>query len=152
MRRFTYHHTNKVDRKGRVSVPAPFRAALEAQGANTVYLTWNPDEGAIEGFGEAFMQDIEERIDAMPINDPERRKAERRYFSNVHGLPVDSDGRVILPKPLMERAGITDSATFVGLGRRFHVWEPSAFAASEGADGAGTEGVTLPRPPGGGGT
>lgn len=146
MRRFTYHHTNKVDRKGRVSVPATFRAALEAQNSGgTVYLTWNPDEGTIEGFGEAFMQDIEDRIDAMPINDPERRKAERRYFSNVHGLQIDSDGRIVLPKDLMQRAGITESATFVGLGRRFHVWETGAFESRQG-DEDDTEGVTLPRP------
>ena len=44
MRRFTFRYTNKVDGKGRVSIPASFRAVLEAQGWSTVYLAWNRDE------------------------------------------------------------------------------------------------------------
>ena len=42
-------------------------------------------------------------------------------------LPFDSDGRVILPKNLMEFAGIKDKATFIGKGQTFEIWEPEMF-------------------------
>jgi len=152
MRRFTFRYTNKVDGKGRVSIPASFRAVLEAEGAgNTVYLTWNRDEGAIEGFGERYMQDIENRIDALPIISPQRRAFETRYFANTVSLPIDSDGRIILPAELRRQAGIDGQVVFAGLGKRFHVWEPSAYDAFAAAQDEAAAGLALNRPGEGGG-
>jgi MraZ protein len=151
MRRFTFRYTNKVDGKGRVSIPASFRAVLEAQGGSTVYLTWNRDEGTIEGFGEAYMQDVEDRIDALPINSSERRALENRYFGNTMSLAIDGDGRIILPPDLRAQAGIEGQALFVGLGKRFHVWEPKAFEAFNAAQEEVAAGLTLERPRNGGG-
>ncbi len=148
MRRFTSTHTNKVDGKGRVSVPAPFRAVLEAQGGSVLYLTPNKGDGAIDGFGEAYMADLEQRINALPIGSPKRRAAERRYFANTTTITYDPDGRFVLPQKLIQFAGLTDQATFIGLGQYFQIWKPDAYAAVlEAAAEEEDLALELPPPP-----
>jgi MraZ protein len=129
MRRFTSRYTNKVDKKGRVSVPATFRAVLEDAGASVVYLKRNQTDGALDGLTEAFMDEIQERIDSFPIGSPERDALEDEYFADSVDIRFDPEGRILLTKDLMDFAGITDSALFVGLGRRFQVWNPEAYEA-----------------------
>jgi len=147
-RRFTSTHTNKVDGKGRVSVPAAFRAALEEKGTNVLYLTPNRNDGAIDGFGEAYMEEVEKRINALTIGSPERRTAERRFFARTRTITYDPDGRFVLPRDLMEFAGIADQATFVGLGQRFQVWSPKAYEDSIGLFEGDDDGdVELPAVP-----
>ena len=128
MSRFTGIHLNKVDRKGRVSVPAAFRAILESQGGGLFYLKRNDGDGAIDGLTEAFMDDVQERIDALPINSPERDAAEDEYFADSSEMRCDPDGRIILPKALLELAGIDGQAMFVGKGSsRFQIWRPETY-------------------------
>ena len=130
MSRFTSQHQNKVDRKGRVSVPAPFRAVLEGQGSGLFYLKRNIADGTIDGLTEAYMDDVQDRIDALPMNAPEREAAEDEFFADSTEMRCDPDGRIILPKALMELAGIDEQALFVGKGRsRFQIWDPETYYA-----------------------
>ena len=128
MSRFTSRHLNKVDRKGRVSVPAPFRSVLEGQGTGLFYLKRNEADGTIDGLTEAYMDDVQDRIDALPMNSPEREAAEDEFFADSTEMRCDPDGRIILPKILMDLAGIDDQALFVGKGRnRFQIWRPETY-------------------------
>ncbi|NNG04595.1 MAG: division/cell wall cluster transcriptional repressor MraZ [Inquilinus sp.] len=151
---FTSTYVNKVDRKGRVSVPAGFRAALDAAGAGLVYVKPNHGLGAVDGLSEAWMEQIQTRIDELDIYSEERVALETREFAETTRLPLDPEGRMILPKELMATAGITDQATFVGLGRYFQVWEPARFEEHKKRQVAAAETLTLPKPGGrvGGGT
>ena len=128
MSRFTGTHLNKVDRKGRVSVPAAFRSILEGQGGGLFYLKRNDSDGAIDGLTEAFMDDVQERIDALPTNSRERNDAEDEFFTDSVEMRCDPDGRIILPKSLLELAGIGEHALFAGKGSsRFQIWRPETY-------------------------
>src|SRR5215470_15810603 len=72
MARFTGTYVNKVDKKGRVSVPASFRATLEAMGGPVVNLKPTPDRRALDGVTEAYMDEVQRRLDAMDLYSPER--------------------------------------------------------------------------------
>jgi MraZ protein len=148
MRRFTSRYLNKVDKKGRVSVPASFRAVLEQQGTNLIYLKPDPELGAIEGLTEAYMDEIEARIDERPIGSEERRMLEDEYFADSVEIHFDPEGRIILPRDLMDFAGITEQAMFVGLGRHFQVWRPEAYEARRAGRAAAGGGLTLAKPTG----
>lgn len=127
---FTSTYVNRIDKKGRVSVPAAFRSVLDGQqGGAAIYLKPNHGLGAIDGHGEAFMEQIMERIDALPLGSEERIAQETVYFGETTRIQFDPEGRIGLPKELMEQAGIGEQAVFVGLGRYFQIWEPQAFQA-----------------------
>ena len=144
MRRFTSRYTNRVDRKGRVSVPAAFRAVLENAGASTVYLKRNNVDGALDGLTEAFMDEIQRRIDSLPIGSPERDALEDEYFADSVDIRFDPEGRILLSKELMDFAGIAETALFVGLGRRFQLWNPEAYESRRTNRSELARGLSLP--------
>ncbi len=123
---------NKVDRKGRVSVPASFRSALAQQTFSGVVAFPSLVHPAIEGSGMDRFERIAEGMDddLNPFSD-EHDDFSKAIFGKAHQLPFDSEGRIILPELLLKHAGITEFAAFIGQGRRFQIWEPDAFAAHE---------------------
>jgi MraZ protein len=137
--------TNKVDRKGRVSVPATFRAALEGLSFPGVILFRSFRLPALDGSGIDRMEELSARIDALD-EFSEDREALASIFADAQQLPFDGEGRIVLPQPLCEHAGITENAAFVGLGRTFQIWEPQRFEKhqQELRERARRQGTTLP--------
>ena len=120
--------TNRIDRKGRVSVPARFRAALAAPPAagafNGIVVSPNGGLGAIDACDRQRIEDTIERLDARDGLTPEERQAAELVLSVSEELPFDGEGRIILPERLIVLAGIGDRAVFVGIGRVFQIWSP----------------------------
>jgi MraZ protein len=120
---------NKVDKKGRVSVPASFRAALNEQGFNGVVLFRSIHHPAIEGWGLAQMEKLTSGIEQFNPFSDERDNFAFSFLSDSVQLPCDPEGRISVPDKLLEHAKITDTAAFVGRGTSFQIWEPGAFEA-----------------------
>lgn len=126
---FLSTHTNKVDAKGRVSIPAVFRSALVQDPFQGVVLIPSRRIPALEGFGMAQMQTLSERFDRFDLfSESDSDLESMAFFGESVPLTFDETGRVGLTKELLAHAGITESAVFVGLGTKFQIWEPSAFA------------------------
>ena len=127
---------NKVDRKGRVSVPAPFRTALAGESFQGIIAYPSmADRAAIDAFGRSVLEELNRRRFDRTMQDGNFEAALLGGDSVVdtimalaHEMPFDSEGRIVLPASLAEPAGITDRATFVGRGTRFQIWAPEAFA------------------------
>lgn len=136
---------NKVDRKGRVSVPAPFRAAVRDQSFKGIVAFRSYREPTIEACAIDRMERLSESIDALDQFSDEQDDFASTIFADAHQLPIDGDGRIILPAALTEHAGITDAAAFVGRGATFQIWDPEAFERhqSEARTRAGRRGATL---------
>jgi len=130
-RYFYSRFDNKVDRKGRVSVPARWRPILAAQSFNGVVVYPSPVVNAVEGCGLERLDRLAESIDSFnPFSDSHGSFA-AALLSRCHTLPFDGEGRVILPPALMEYAGIGETATFVGRGATLQIWEPRAYEVYE---------------------
>ncbi|MEM9937245.1 MAG: division/cell wall cluster transcriptional repressor MraZ [Pseudomonadota bacterium] len=125
---FVSTHETSLDSKGRVSVPASFRHAL---GGGTRIFLWPASDGSpcLEGGGEALMATYRQTLARMSPNDPARRAFMHAIFTRSADLKMDDTGRISIPKPLLAAAGITKEMIFAGSLDRFHVWEPSRFAA-----------------------
>ncbi len=121
--------TNKVDAKGRVSVPAKFRAVLEAEGLNEIFCYRSLERDVLEAGGQQLQDEVERLLDQLPAFSQEREDLEHVLVGDSTPLGIDQDGRITLPKDLREFAGITGQVTFVGLGHRFQLWEPAAHEA-----------------------
>lgn len=118
---FMGRFTNKVDRKGRVSVPAPYRQILGQQNGVVLMRSFRAD--AIEG----FTRDLMSRLSASVQNPFGEVDANAAFlFGEAIELGFDSEGRVLLPEHLRAFAKIDDAAAFLGCGNYFQVWEPKA--------------------------
>jgi MraZ protein len=146
---------NKVDRKGRVSVPATFRTVLSQQSFSGVVAFPSLVYAAIEGSGIDRFERLAEGIDDLNPFSDEHDDFSKAIFGKAHQLPFDGEGRIILPEMLLTHAGITEHAAFVGQGRRFQIWEPESFARheAEAVERAKRDraSLRLAAPPGGGG-
>lgn len=130
MRLFVSTFVNKVDGKGRVSVPASFRTVLGGGPTQTVMLFQSfTEESAIEGWPEARLEQMADSLDELDQLAEERADLVMNAFASVHAVTIDKDGRMILPPDLAETAGISDQAAFVGQGRTFQIWDPAALDA-----------------------
>ncbi|HUB98078.1 MAG TPA: division/cell wall cluster transcriptional repressor MraZ [Stellaceae bacterium] len=138
--------TNRVDRKGRVSVPAQFRAAVADQSFNGIVLFPAINSRALEGSGMDRIEQLTEKIEALPEFSPDR-DAISAIFADAQQLPFDTEGRIQLPLDLCEHAGIVleGSATFVGCGRTFQIWEPGRFEPHQQDRRSRARGITLPQ-------
>ncbi len=122
---------NKVDRKGRVSVPAPFRAQIVGQTFNGIVGFRSFRQPAIEACGIDRMTNLSESLDELDQFSEAQDDLAATIFADAHQLQFDSEGRVMLPSLLVEHADITDAAAFVGRGATFQIWQPDAFRAHQ---------------------
>lgn len=125
MDRFLSRTINKVDKKGRVSIPASFRPVLK--GCTTLYTILSVDQPTVDAGGPELIEAQEERLAQI-----DRLSPDYDYFSLlIHGdsspMSIDGEGRVILSDAIREHAGITDRVAFVGRGDFFQIWEPERY-------------------------
>ncbi len=136
-RRFkgTYHQ--KVDGKGRVSVPASFRRVIElcdpdwTEGLrpNFIIVYGLDYQKRLDCFTLEAIEEIYERIDLMQPGSEEREEMELIYNSFAHDAQIDDDGRIILPQFLRERLELEadEKARFMGRNDHFQIWKESTF-------------------------
>lgn len=122
---------NKVDGKGRVSVPASFRNALVGQTFDGIVAFPSFVQPAIEGSGIDRMESLATGIDQFDPFTEEYDTFANTILADSHQLSFADDGRVVLPDALRQHANILDQAAFVGRGPTFQIWEPEAFAAAQ---------------------
>lgn len=120
---------NKVDKKGRVSVPATFRAALANQTYSGIIVFPSLKHKSIESSGIDRFEKIADGIDDLNPFSDQHDDFTKAIFGQSQQLPFDSDGRVILSKNLIEYAQIKDNVTFLGQGRTFEIWNPDNLKA-----------------------
>lgn len=147
---FLSTYVNKIDKKGRVSVPSSFRSVLAEQspgGAATGLVVFRSTSvPALEACSAKHMEDLAADLDLMDIGDEEREDLELMIFGASQSLPIDPEGRIVLPDDLREFAGIAgEQVAFVGKRNTFQLWNPEAFqermAQAQAKRGAG--GVSL---------
>jgi MraZ protein len=129
MDRFVSHHVLRLDTKGRVSVPAQFRAVLARDGFNGLYCYPAFDRPALDAGGNALLAEIETLIEGFSPFSEQREQFSLALYGSSETLKLDGEGRVVLSEAHKSHAGITEAAVFVGLGHKFRIWEPGRFRA-----------------------
>ena len=134
MDRFVSTITNKIDAKGRVSIPAAFRAVLSRDGyaggeGGGIYCYPSLDAPALDAGGERLAKKIDALLAGLADYSLERDQLSVALYGDVQILNIDSDGRILLPENLRTHAEIGAAIAFVGLGEKFQMWEPARFDA-----------------------
>jgi MraZ protein len=127
--RFLSQFRFRFDAKGRISLPAPYRAILVRPGFAGVFLHPSLDAAALDGGGQGLVDEIQAMLDTFAPYSREREDLATALLSTGEILKLDSEGRMVLPERLREAAELKDEALFIGQGRKFQIWAPQGFAA-----------------------
>ena len=122
---------NKVDAKGRVSLPSDYRAIIKDLSTEIVcYRSLSAPciEGCTEELLDKLATDIESSMDFFS---QEQDDLTNLIFGDAKRFPFDSTGRIVLSEKLLKHAQITDTAVFVGKGRKFQIWNPQNWEKEE---------------------
>ncbi|MGB3501447.1 MAG: division/cell wall cluster transcriptional repressor MraZ [Mesorhizobium sp.] len=125
MDRFLSSSVNRIDAKGRVSVPGPFRALLARRGQNDLYAMRALEEPAFNVGGADMLERLERQIE---MQDPFKQVADDMIayvYGDTSFLKLDADGRITMTDALRAHTGITTEVGFLGCGQHFQMWEPS---------------------------
>lgn len=121
---------HKIDKKGRVSVPAPFRAALEGETFRGVALTPPlSDLACVEGCGYSRVEQLAEALGEMNPLSEDYDALATAVLASMRPIAFDGEGRIILPEDFIARAELDGQALFAGLGAKFQIWKPENFEA-----------------------
>lgn len=132
---FLSSYTNAIDKKGRVSVPAPFRSELSLHSRQQIVVYAAPNEGFLYAWGYDDFVKFAERIKKLPPMSKERQRLSRTILSAARPLSFDSEGRTLIPEDLLKAANLTDGkAMFAGQGDYFTIWNPTAYEAKQSSD------------------
>lgn len=123
--------TNKVDKKGRVSVPSGFRAALGDEVHHGIVVFRSLQVDALDACSIKHLDILSQSLERLSLTPEMYELIETTIFGGSVQLPIDADGRIILPEAFMKAVGIEDEATFVGRRRTFQIWNPKTFKTFE---------------------
>jgi MraZ protein len=159
MTQFLGTHVNRLDAKGRVSIPAPFRAALRngngrgaddaGAAAGRVILRPSHKQPSIEGWPPAVFDQLDAPMQRLDIFSDDQDDLAFTLYADAASMEPDKEGRIVLPADLAGHAGLRETVVFVGLGRKFEIWEPTALERRREEARARTRarGLTLPGNP-----
>tara|TARA_B100000212_G_C26992223_1_gene371288 strand:+ start:87 stop:542 length:456 start_codon:yes stop_codon:yes gene_type:complete len=118
---------NRLDKKGRVSVPASYRAHLSSLGYNGIICFPSFNNQSIEAWSQDRIEKISNSIDTLNPFDEKKDYFATSILSESINLQFDSEGRILLGQKLLKHAKIKNSMLFVGQGKTFQIWEPTNF-------------------------
>ncbi|MFL2852064.1 MAG: division/cell wall cluster transcriptional repressor MraZ [Candidatus Pelagibacter sp.] len=124
---FLSTYENKLDKKGRVSVPASFRSYLSNLGYNGMVCYPSFNNQSIEAWPQDRIEKISNTIDSLNPFEEKRDFFATSILSESINLQFDSEGRISLTPKLLNHAKIKNSMVFVGQGKTFQIWEPTIF-------------------------
>ncbi len=121
--------TNKIDKKGRVSVTAQFRSVLRVESFQGIIAYPSFINPCIEASGISRMEKITEIIEDLDPFSEEKDAFATAILGESHQLSFDGEGRIVLPEILMQNCELEDKALFIGKGKNFEIWNPEKFAS-----------------------
>ncbi len=129
MIQFLGTHQNRLDAKGRVSVPAPFRTALRAgvdsDGPVTLILRPSHKHPCIEGWPKHKFDALAAGMSRLPQFSDAHDDMSAALYADAFPVEADKEGRIALNDELVEHAGLAGQVTFMGMGETFQIWDPA---------------------------
>ena len=124
---FLSSYENRIDKKGRVSVPATFRSHLNSLGYNGFMSYPSFNHSALEACSQERIEKLSKTIDSLNPFEEKRDYFATSILSECVSLQFDTEGRISLTEKLLDHAKIENDVLFVGLGKTFQIWEPKIF-------------------------
>ena len=124
---FLSTYENKLDKKGRVSVPASFRSYLSNMGYNGIVCFPSFNNQSIEAWPQDRIEKISNAIDTLNPFEDKKDYFATSILSESINLQFDGEGRILITEKLLRHAKIKNSILFVGQGKTFQIWDTTNF-------------------------
>lgn len=130
---FVGKHENKLDLKGRVSLPSSFRDQLHIEGDSgcSFYIFPSPNSNCLEGGSKDLIESIAKKIEENSTMFSEHEDILMYVISNARLISCDSTGRFKLPNDLIEQYSYDEKIAFIGRARRFQIWNVDEYKEVE---------------------
>ncbi len=129
MDEFVSKYVNRLDSKGRVSIPAAFRQILARDGYDNLFCSPSLEMDCVDAGGQGLRSAIDDYLNAFEVFSEEREILATTLLGESEALKIDKDGRVVLSETLKAHAGIDNKVAFVGNGFKFQIWDPERYEA-----------------------
>lgn len=123
-------YTNTLDSKGRVFVPATFRDDL----GDSFILTRGAEDKSIYIYSKEEWENFLGKLKSMKVSKGDNRKVIRYFCKNAVSCSLDSQGRIVIPQDLREKAGLVKDVLFIGTGNRVEIWESEIYESISNDD------------------
>lgn len=123
---FTGEHECKLDAKGRLVLPARLKSVLPEASKKSIIIRKGFEPNLIIYSLHEF-QNIYNRISSLNEFSSEQRKLKRKLFSSISQVDLDSNGRFLLPKGMIQHCNINKDVILIGMGNVIELWSPSNY-------------------------
>ncbi len=113
----------QIDEKGRMAIPMRYRERLMSDSQGIVVATIETETRCLLLYSLPNWEEIEQKISNLPSFNPVARRIQRLLIGHATELELDGQGRILIPQPLREYASLQKSATLVGQGKKFEIWD-----------------------------
>ena len=123
-------NNKNVDAKGRMAIPARYRACIESQAASKMVVTIDTEDKCLLLYDVSEWEKIEKKISALPSFNKATRRIQRLLIGHATDVELDSQGRILLPSQLRHYAGMDKKVTLIGQGNKFEIWSSDVWQQS----------------------
>lgn len=116
-------HNINLDAKGRMAVPARFRDSLMQEEQGALVITIDTEERCLLVYPLKEWEPIQAKLEALPSFNPAARRIQRLIIGHATDVDLDGSGRILLPAPLREYAGLEKKLVMMGQGNKFELWD-----------------------------
>jgi len=117
-----------IDVKGRIAIPTRFRDEIDQLSSGNLVITYDPDE-CLFIYTTPEWDELQRYLVKLSTLNRKVRKVQRNYIGNAADCEMDSQGRVLIPANLREKAGLVKKSVLVGVGKKFELWDEEKWKA-----------------------
>jgi MraZ protein len=118
-----FEHT--IDEKGRLSIPSKFRETLSVRGENELILT--DFDSCLTAYPREEWRELEEKMKKLSMIQKDVRNFLRLFYSSATEAPLDSQGRILIPPQMRERAKLDREVVLLGLLNKIEIWDKKSW-------------------------
>ena len=121
--RFIGNTDARMDDKGRVFFPAVFRRALQKEGDEALMIRRDVHQNCLVLYPKSvWEQQLDELRARLNRWNAQQQMVFRQFVAGVDELPIDGNGRILIPRRLIAQLGITTDVRFIGMDDTIELW------------------------------
>ena len=110
-----------------MTMPTRYRERLNERCAGRLVVTIDTDERCLLLYPLPEWENIEAKLDALPSFNAQARRVQRLLMGHATDADMDNNGRLLLPPPLRQYAGLDKHVVLIGQGKKFELWDAAVW-------------------------
>ena len=118
-------HTLNLDSKGRLGIPVKYRDHIMGLLKGSMVITIDTEDKCLLLYPAATWSKIQNKINELPSFNQNARRIQRLLIGHAEDIDVDTNGRILISRPLRDYASLSKKVTLIGQGEKFEIWDQS---------------------------